>query len=289
MRGDAVVGLRVEIVAVGDEVDGVGINAAVVHERLAGGGVSICTGDGYKIAVVISPDGNAGGVRLARLFPLAREPVADQTVPCVAEGVVEGCGKEDVLIGLLAGIGHPVERVGAGKIGGDIGVARRDAEAGVAVERIAEVRSRCDVVVLVVRDRVLSLEVAEGSVVVELVEGPAELDFIAVGAEGASITFVEQRREGRGAVRSVEAHQAGGGIGAPENAVGPAVGFDVCDAGAGDGGQVEAAADVFDGDTVEQNLVGVGVASANEDGGEATALARSARRQIRAPGGAGRP
>ena len=37
--------------------------------------------------------------------------------------------------------------------------------------------------------------------------------------------------------------------------------------------KVEAAADVFDGDAVEQYLVGVGIASANEDGGEATALA----------------
>ena len=43
-------------------------------------------------------------------------------------------------------------------------------------------------------------------------------------------------------------------------------------AGAGDGRKVEAPANVFHGDAVEKNLIGVGVASANKDRGDAAAL-----------------
>src|SRR5271166_2276559 len=273
VRRDAVIGLCVEIVAVRYQVNGVRVDAAVVHQGLAGRGISICPFDSYKIAVVVAINGISGSVVLAGFFPFAGQAIANERVPCVAESMVDGCGKEDILVGLLASVGHAVEGIRAGQTGGDVRAARGDANGCGAAEGVAQIRDRGDVVVLVQRDGVTGLEVPEGSVVIEFAVRSAKLNLIPVRTEGARVTLVEKRWKGRCSARRKKGERTGCGIGAPEHAVRSAICFHMRNAGAGDSGQIETAADVFDGNVVEQDLVVVRVASPDEDRGDAAPLA----------------
>lgn len=190
VRSDAVIRLRVEIVAIGDKVDGVGIDTTEVHESLAGGGESICTINRYKITEVVAVDKIACRVPLRRLFPLARHTVAHQRVPEVAKVVVDGSGQKYVLIGLLAVVGDAVEGIGAGQAGGDIGITRGNANGCGASRSETKVRDGCYVVILVHRDGVAGLKVGKSAIVIDFADGSTQLNLVPISAKRAGITFI---------------------------------------------------------------------------------------------------
>ena len=69
---------------------------------------------------------------------------------------------------LLAVGGDAVEVVGLGKAGGGVGIANGEARQRIGGEVVAEISDRGGGVVLVAWQRVRGVEVAKGSVVVEL-------------------------------------------------------------------------------------------------------------------------
>ena len=114
---------------------------------------------------------------------------------------------------------------------------------------------------------------SEGPVVVELASAYRRAGLHCGRSQSCQVALIEQRGKRGAAARRGEGDDSGGSIGAIENAVGAAIGFDAGDAGGGEAGEVEDSADVFDGNAVEEDLVGVGVAAANKEGGDADALA----------------
>ncbi len=129
-RGEGVVGLVVELVAVGD-----GVVGGEDEGGLAGGGVAVGSAEGDGVAVVgglgiavdDGGDGLAGGGELLDLFALAGDAVAGEVVPVPCQDVFDGEAGVEVLVGLLAGGGDAVDVVRAGEAGGGVGVAEGEA------------------------------------------------------------------------------------------------------------------------------------------------------------------
>lgn len=114
--GEGVVGLVVELVAVGD-----GVAGGKDEGGLAGGSVAVGSADGDWVAVVgglgcavyFGGDGLACGRELLDLLSLANDAVADEGVKVPCYLIFDGEAGVDVLIGLLAGGGDAVDVVGA--------------------------------------------------------------------------------------------------------------------------------------------------------------------------------
>ena len=118
--------------------------------------------------------------------------------------------------------------------------------------------------VFAVGHRVGGIVRAEAGIVVKRVSRPAGLHFIAVRAEVAAIALVDERRKwGRSARRRQRDH-ARPGIGAIHHAVRSALGFNRLDAGGRKIRKVKGPADIFKRHAIEQDLVVVGVAAADE-------------------------
>ena len=217
----------------------------------------------------------AGGVPLAGVLALANEAVAHGGVPVVAKSVIDGAGAVDVLVILFAVVGEAVEgvaAVAAGQSCSGVAGAGGDADLGFGRQAIAEVRYSGAVVILVVGDGVLGIEAGGAEVVVELAHHAGELRLVAIGFEAARIALVEKGWKRSAAARCGERDDAGGGVGSIEHGVGPAIDLDVLEAEGRDIAEVEAAADVLDGDAIHDDAVGGGSAAADEDRGDAAAL-----------------
>jgi len=272
-RAEGVVGLRVEIVAQIGVVNHIGIDAVigrrVVHDGLSGDRVAVRAANRDDIAVVV-PAFVVGRqiacrVKDLRLLALAHKTIAHQAGPGAVEGVGQRAREKSILIGLFAVVREAKEGIRAGQIGRAVDLVDDDAQAGVGAEVIAKIRDGGDEVILIVRDGVLRLQVAEGPVIVKIVAHAAQLHLVAVSAEVAAVALVEQAGKGRAALWRRESNDPGGGIGAVEHAVRAAIGLDMIDARGGEHGIVKLAPDVFNGHAVEDDTIGVGVAAVNED------------------------
>ncbi len=274
--GEGVVGLVVELVSVGD-----GVLVGDEEGGLAGGGVSVGSANGDDVAEVLG-EGSAEAVvvghgcadvgELLLLLALAGDVVTDEVVPVPCETIFEGEAGVDVLVGLLAVGGDAVEVVGLGKAGGGVGVTNGEARLRVGGDVVAEITDGGGGVVLVAWQRVRGVELAEGSVVVETVPGAGEGCLVAVGVEVAAVAGVVEHGTQGAAAGRFEVDDGGYGVGAVEGGVGAAIEFQAGEAGAGDGAEVEDTADVVRGDAVDEDLVGGGVAAANEEGCDSAVL-----------------
>ena len=208
-RGDAVrkdvVGLIVELVAVGDGVEG-----GEDEGCLASGGVAVRSAKSKDVAVVgglgdavdDGCDGLACGAELLDLFALAGDAVAGDVVPVPCQRVFDGEARVDVLIGLLAGGRDAVDIVCARQANGGVGASEGEAGCGVGDDAVADVRDAVCGVVLVEREGVGGVEAVEGSEVVEVSDGAGEDGFVAIGVEVARVAcVVEGGTKGRRCVR----------------------------------------------------------------------------------------
>ncbi len=251
--GESVVGLVVELVAIGD-----GVVCGENEGGLACGGVAVASAEGDDVSVVgglgnavdDGGDGLAGRGELLELFALAGDAVAGEVVPVASERVFDGEAGVDVLVGLLAGGGDGVDVVCAGEADGGGGVAEGEASEGVGEDGVTDVRDAVDGVVLVERKGVGGVEAAEAGEEVELAVNPGGDAFVAIRVEVAGVAGVVEDRAGIGAVGGGEIDDACFGSGALEGTVGSAVEFGAGEGDGGDGGVVEVAADVGRGDAI---------------------------------------
>ena len=131
----------------------------------------------------------------------------------------------------------------------------------------AEIGRRRGHVKLIVGQIIGGLQPTESAEVVELVVSAGELELLARGVEVAGIALKEQGREAGGAVGCGQADDAAFGAGAIEIRIRAAIDLGALDCRGGERAEVEVAAQIAGIDAVEEDLVVVGVAAADEERG----------------------
>ena len=186
---------------------------------------------------------------------------------------VEDGAEVAVLLADVGGVGDAVEEDGVGLSAGGGDVAEGEAEIGCVVWLVAGVFGEGGVVEGAGGDAVAGVLAGEVGEEVELADGSAEGCFLAIGSEVSAFGGVLELGQGRGAATCGERDYSGEGVGAVEGAVRFAENLGARDAGGGDVGELDGSADVVGRDAVDEDLVGVGVASADVEAGGSAGLA----------------
>jgi hypothetical protein len=98
------------------------------------------------------------------------------------------------------------------------------------------------------------------------------LNLVAIGFEISGVTFVQEGRELRASPGRSQRDNTGGRVRAVEHSVGSPIDLEVLEASGGDVAEVEAAAEVLDGDAIHHDAIRRRAASADEERGFAADL-----------------